>query len=156
MWQVIYCVGGVFSSLLANLFFHYAFDGWMGRNQPNLSFEGHKDGDRVGHYPREKFNFLGFTFQPWLTTFREGKYGVNFSPAVSAKAIKSMRSTIRSWRLGRQSDKSLVDFSRMFKLVMQGWVNYYGSYRKSALSPGCAQLTNYFLDIPKKKIIIIL
>jgi len=99
-----------------------------------------KDGDRGGHYPNEKFDFLGFTFQPRLTKFREGKYGVNFSPAVSAKAIKSMRSTIRSWRLHRQSDKSLLDFSRMFNPLIRGWLNYYGSYRKSALYPVGDQL----------------
>jgi len=99
-----------------------------------------KDGDRGGRYPNEKFDFLGFTFQPRLTKFWEGKYGVNFSPAVSAKAIKTMRRTIRSWRLHRQSDKSLVDFSRMFNPVIRGWLNYYGSYRKSALYPVWDQL----------------
>jgi RNA-directed DNA polymerase len=45
-----------------------------------------KDGDRGGHYPDEKFDFLGFTFRPRLAKFREGKYGVSFNPAVSAKA----------------------------------------------------------------------
>ena len=29
--------GGVISPLLANLFFHYAFDTWMQRNHPNSS-----------------------------------------------------------------------------------------------------------------------
>jgi RNA-directed DNA polymerase len=42
-----------------------------------------KDDKRRGSYSDEKFNFLGFTFRPRLTKFREGKYGVNFSPAVS-------------------------------------------------------------------------
>jgi RNA-directed DNA polymerase len=99
-----------------------------------------KDGERGGRYPHEKFDFLGFTFQPRLTKFREGKYGVNFSPAVSAKAVKSMRRTIRGWCLHRQSDKSLLDFSRMFNPVIRGWHNYYGSFRRSALYPVWDQL----------------
>jgi hypothetical protein len=45
--------------------------------------------------PYEKFDFLGFTFRPRLTKYREGEYGVAFNPAVSAKAVKAMRCTIR-------------------------------------------------------------
>ena len=99
-----------------------------------------KDEDRRGSYPTEKFDFLGFTFRPRLTKYREGKYGVGFNPAVSAKATKSMRCTIRGWSLHRQSDKSLVDFSRMFNPVIRGWLNYYGSFRRSALYPVWDQL----------------
>lgn len=35
--------GGVISPLLANLFLHYAFDLWMGRNYPQLRFERYAD-----------------------------------------------------------------------------------------------------------------
>jgi len=34
--EVIHCVGGVISPLLANLFMHYAFDTWMDREFPGL------------------------------------------------------------------------------------------------------------------------
>jgi len=40
--------GGVISPLLANLFLHYAFDKWMERNYPNISFERYAD-DAVCH-----------------------------------------------------------------------------------------------------------
>ncbi len=99
-----------------------------------------KDGMRRGHYPNEKFDFLGFTFRPRLTKFREGKYGINFSPAVSGEAAKAMRQTIRSWRLHRRSDKSLSDLSHIFNPILRGWMNYYGSYYKSALYPIFDQL----------------
>ena len=99
-----------------------------------------KDEDRRGSYPNEKFDFLGFTFRPRLTKYREGKYGVGFNPAVSAMATKSMRRTIRGWCLHRQSDKSLMDFSRMFNPIVRGWMNYYGSFRRSALYPVWDQL----------------
>lgn len=35
--------GGVISPLLANLFLHYAFDMWMGRNFPDIPFERYAD-----------------------------------------------------------------------------------------------------------------
>ena len=43
--------------------------------------------------------------------------------------------TMRSWRLHLRSDKALDDLSRMFNPVLHGWINYYGSYYKSALYP---------------------
>jgi len=167
--------GGVISPLLANLFLHYAFDKWMGRQFPEIPFERYaddvichcrserqakdllnaiksrlaecrlelnlqksriiycKDSYRKGSYINESFDFLGFTFRPRLSKTRHGKYFVNFSPAVSNKATKAMRQTIRSWNLHRRSDKSLEDFAHIFNPVIRGWMNYYGAYYKSAL-----------------------
>ena len=92
-----------------------------------------KDSSRKGSYPNEKFDFLGYTFRPRLAKNRHGQFFVNFSPAVSDKAVKSMRRVIRSWRIHRRTDKSLADFSCMFNPVLRGWVNYYARYCKSAL-----------------------
>lgn len=94
-----------------------------------------KDDDRREHYPEEKFKFLGFDFQPRRSKNRWGKFFINFSPAVSKNAKKKMSDTIRSWRLHLRSDKSLEDLSRMFNPIIHGWINYYGSYYKSALYP---------------------
>ena len=50
--------GGVISSLLANLFMHYAFDEWMRRNHPSIPFERYAD-DAVLHCKSEKpANFI--------------------------------------------------------------------------------------------------
>jgi len=94
-----------------------------------------KDDDRRGNYRHEKFDFLGFTFRPRRSKNRWGKYFINFSPAVSDKAAKAMRSTMSSWRLHLRSDKALDDLSRMFNPILRGWINYYSSYYKSALYP---------------------
>ncbi len=40
--------GAVISPLLANLFLHYAFDLWMGRNHPDIAFERYAD-DAICH-----------------------------------------------------------------------------------------------------------
>ena len=46
-----------------------------------------------------------------------------------------MGRVIRSWHLSRRSDKSLGDLARMFNSIVQGWINYYGRFYKSALYP---------------------
>ena len=94
-----------------------------------------KDVDRRGNYPREKFDFLGYTFRPRRSKNRWGKYFVNFTPAVSDKAAREMRRTMRGWRLHLRSDKTLEDISRMFNPILRGWINYYGRYYRSALYP---------------------
>ena len=50
-----------------------------------------KDDSRRGSYTNEKFDFLGFTFRPRLTKSRWGKFFVNFSPAISNEAAKSIQ-----------------------------------------------------------------
>jgi RNA-directed DNA polymerase len=92
-----------------------------------------KDADRRGSAPHDSVDFLGYTFRPRRSKNRWGKYFINFSPAVSARATKTMRQTIRSWRLHLRSDKTLDDLSRMFNPILRGWANYYGQYYKSAL-----------------------
>jgi len=99
-----------------------------------------KDDKRRDNYPNEKFDFLGFTFRSRSAKNRWGELFINFSPAVSEKAAKSIRGTMRSWRLHLRSDKSLDDLSRMFNPVIRGWINYYGSYYKTALYPIFRQL----------------
>jgi RNA-directed DNA polymerase len=94
-----------------------------------------KDDDRTGNYLYESFDFLGFVFRPRGAKGRTGNYFVGFLPAVSSKAGKAIRATVRSWRLHRMSDKSLLDLSRMFNPIIRGWLNYYGSYYRSALYP---------------------
>jgi len=93
-----------------------------------------KDDDRRGDHPDHKFDFLGYTFRPRLSRRRNG-FGVSFSPAVSGKALKSIRQTVRHWTLHERSDKTLDDLARMFNNHIRGWINYYGCFYKSALYP---------------------
>ena len=49
-----------------------------------------KDDDRRGDHSEREFDFLGYTFRPRRSKNRKGKYFINFSPAVSDKAVKAM------------------------------------------------------------------
>jgi RNA-directed DNA polymerase len=101
-----------------------------------------KDTVRKGNYPNEKFDFLGYTFRPRRSKSRHGKFFVSFLPAVSNEAAKSIRVTIRSWRIHRMTDKSIYDLSRMFNPIIRGWVNYYGQFYRSALGKVLNQLND--------------
>src|SRR5215467_12883394 len=46
--EITFCVRGVISPLLANLFLHYAFDRWMAERYPQVPFERYAD-DVIAH-----------------------------------------------------------------------------------------------------------
>ena len=94
-----------------------------------------KDDDRRGSYEHTSFDFLGYTFRPRLSKNRFGKHFLNFTPAVSNEAKTAMRREMRRWRLHLRPDKTLTDLARMFNIVLQGWINYYGRFYKSMLYP---------------------
>jgi len=94
-----------------------------------------KDEDRKGKYPEEQFTFLGYTFRPRRSKNRWGKYFVNFSPAISNKAKTKITSSMRHWQLQSRADKTIEDLARMFNRIIQGWINYYGRFYKSAMYP---------------------
>ncbi len=94
-----------------------------------------KDDGRRGGYSHISFDFLGYTFRPRRSKNRWGKHFISFSPAISNKAATAMRRSSRRWSWPKRSDKQLEDLARMFNPIIQGWINYYGRYYKSALYP---------------------
>ena len=60
---------------------------------------------------------------------------VSFTPAVSAKALKAMRATVRRLNYRNRTDLSLRDISRLHNPVLRGWVAYYGKFYPSAMYP---------------------
>ncbi len=94
-----------------------------------------KDDDRKEEHPVTSFDFLGYTYRPRRSKNRWGKFFINFSPAMSAKAGKAIRKEVRRWKLHLRSDKTLPDLARMFRAQLQGWINYYGRFYKSAMYP---------------------
>jgi RNA-directed DNA polymerase len=185
--------GSSISPVLANLFMHYAFDVWLVREFPAVTFERYcddavihcaseeqarqvrdalaarlaqvglelhpdktrivycKDSNRRGAGEHTAFTFLGYTFRPRLAESRYGKRFVSFLPAVSKDAIKVMGRVIRSWHIARRSDKSLGDLARMFNSIVQGWINYYGRFYKSALYPLLKRINDHLVRWAMRK-----
>lgn len=110
-----------------------------------------KDANRRECYPELKFDFLGYTFRPRLAKERSGKFFVSFIPAISNKAAKSIRDTMRQWKLHRRTDKSLDDLARILNPVLRGWINYYGSFYRSALYQTFKPLNNILAQWATRK-----
>ena len=167
--------GGVISPVLANLFLHYAFDDFMGKEFPSILWARYaddgvlhctslkqakylqrkleerflrfglelnldktkivycKDDNRKGNHENISFDFLGYTFRPRHAKNKYGKYFTSFLPAVSEKAKKAMRKTIRKWKMQLKPDKEINDLANMFNSQIQGWINYYTHFYKSEI-----------------------
>lgn len=104
-----------------------------------------KDADRRGSYEHESFDFLGYTFRPRLSKSKMGKTFVGFSPAISKQASNGIKKEIRNWKIHLRSDKDLTDLARMFNSKVQGWVNYYGGFYKSAMYPALRNIERYLI-----------
>ncbi len=95
-----------------------------------------KDGSRKGKYQSTKFDFLGYTFRPRVVKNRKrDSLFVSFTPAVSSKALKSMREATRKLNYRNRTELSLRDISRLHNPVLRGWVAYYGRFYPSAMYP---------------------
>jgi RNA-directed DNA polymerase len=95
-----------------------------------------KDGRRKGDHDHTNFTFLGYQFRTRLVrNSQTGKFFVGFTPAVSPQAKQSMLYRIRSWKLKSCATMSLEEVAMQINPIVRGWMNYYGRYCRSALSP---------------------
>lgn len=95
-----------------------------------------KDGKRKGNYPNKEFTFLGYTFRSReCKNSKTNKLFESFTPAVSKAALKSMRAITRRSGVRWRTDLSLDEIAKWFNPILQGWLNYYGRYSRSAMYP---------------------
>jgi RNA-directed DNA polymerase len=100
-----------------------------------------KDTERPGQHGQNKFDFLGYTFQPRRAKDRWGRFFTSFLPAISNKAAKAIRQTIRDWRMAStRNHQRLEDLARFTNPVVRGWMNYYGRFYRSK----CVQVLRHF------------
>ena len=91
-----------------------------------------KDDDRPEEHEQISFDFLGYTFQPRRAKNRRGKYFVSFLPAISTRAAKTIRATIRSWRMAStRNNQRLEDLAQLVNPSVRGWLTYYGRFYRS-------------------------
>lgn len=95
-----------------------------------------KDGNRRQNQPNKSFDFLGYEFRArGCKNNTTGEIFTGFVPAASKSAIKSMRAKIRESNMRNRTDVDLNEIARWFNPILQGWMNYYGKYNRSALYP---------------------
>ena len=57
---------------------------------------------------------------------------MSFLPAISTKAAKRIRKTIRDWKLAStRSNQRLEDLASLVDPAVRGWENYYGRFYRS-------------------------
>jgi RNA-directed DNA polymerase len=104
-----------------------------------------QDINRQADHPVVQFTFLGYTFRPRKAVDKYGRVYVNFTPAVSREALRSMRQTIRGWHLQLKCDCELADLSAQFNAVLRGWKGYYARYNASAMSAVWLHMNDYLV-----------
>jgi len=93
-----------------------------------------RDNRRRRTYPSVKFDFLGYQFRPSrVATSQRTEFFCGYTPAVSPTALKSMRATIRSLHIPRQTTGTLAEIARQINPLLRGWIGYYGRFSRSAL-----------------------
>ena len=80
-----------------------------------------------------------------------GRLFVSFSPAVSNRAAKAMRQTVRRWRLHFRNDLDLEEIAKWARPVLQGWVNYYGRFNRSVLLDALRTVDKFILRWAQRK-----
>jgi group II intron reverse transcriptase/maturase len=91
-----------------------------------------KNDRRRKKYEQVTFDFLGYTFQPRLAKNGRGERFIGFLPAISAKAAKAIRKTIREWRMAStRNNQRLEDLADLINPAVRGWMNYYGRYYRT-------------------------
>lgn len=127
-------------------------------NECGLELHGEKtkivycqDDQRRHRYPKISFDFLGYCFQPRVLRNRYGKYFVRFSPAIAAKARKSIYAVIRDWRLPRKTRHSISELAQAFNPIIRGWIVYYGAFFQSKLIFLVAHLDRLILKWTMRK-----
>ena len=81
------------------------------------------------------FDFLGYTFRSRRAKRKDGNIFQNFTPAVSRASLKAMRKRTRQLRWRNRTELSIEEIAEAYNPVLQGWLNYYGAYYRSAINP---------------------
>ncbi len=102
-----------------------------------------RDDGRRKNYPKESFDFLGYTFRPRRAKNKHGKYFVSFLPAISNKAKNKIRKAIREWRIHLITWTTLENIADKINPVVRGWYQYYGRFYKSEVYPVLRNVERY-------------
>ena len=92
-----------------------------------------KDANRKYNNKNTEFDFLGFTFRQRTCRNSEGVIFMRFQPAISRKACKRIKESIRELKIRNWATRTIEDISEALNARLRGWYNYYGAYYRSAM-----------------------
>ena len=90
-----------------------------------------KDYRRKEAFKQVQFDFLGYSFQPRPTKIKiTGQIQNQFDLAISRSTQKKIVEEINNFRIHRWSTRTIEEIACVLYSKLQGWINYYGRYRK--------------------------
>jgi group II intron reverse transcriptase/maturase len=104
-----------------------------------------QDAKRRLDYERTAFTFLGFTFRTRTARSKHGKLFASFQPAISTDAQKRISRQIRRWRLHRWIGLGFAEVAQQINPIVRGWMQYYGTFYRSALYPLLSRINAYLM-----------
>ncbi|WP_264723586.1 group II intron reverse transcriptase/maturase [Wolbachia endosymbiont (group A) of Cheilosia soror] len=110
-----------------------------------------KDDNRRDEFPKQSFDFLGYTFRPRLARNKIGKHFVSFLPAISNKAKKKITTTIRSWKMLRNTHITLEGISEKVNPIVRGWYQYYGKFYRTEVYKSLKNVERHLEKWVKRK-----
>jgi len=110
-----------------------------------------KDSNRREQHEHTSFTFLGFASRPREARRKDGKKFTSYLPAISPEALKAKSDRLGEMRIHRQVNLSLDDLARWLNPIVDGWMNYYGRYYRSALYPLLQRVSIYLRRWAGKK-----
>lgn len=94
-----------------------------------------RDHRRRGDYPKVKFDFLGYSFQP-RTAFSKKKKALflGYDCAISISSRKRIADKLEELNVGKLTFKSIVGVAQYLNPMIRGWVGYYGKFKMYELT----------------------
>jgi RNA-directed DNA polymerase len=93
-----------------------------------------KDHRRKEPHKQVQFDFLGFSFQPRPTKdLKSGEIYINFDLAISAPSQRKITEEITRMKIHRDSTSTIEEIADRLCSKLEGWINYYGKFRKRNL-----------------------
>jgi RNA-directed DNA polymerase len=90
--------------------------------------------NRKENFERVKFDFLGFSFQPRLTSSkRSARMFLGYDCAISRKSEKKITEFFRKSKFHRWTGVDISRIAEEFNPKIRGWINYYGKFRMHEL-----------------------
>jgi len=92
-----------------------------------------KQNYRNEDYENESFNFLGYTFQPRESKNKKGQMFLGFDCGISKQNRTKIIEQIADTRLHKATNASINDIAQRLRPRIQGWLNYFGRFRKDCM-----------------------
>ncbi len=157
--------GSSVSPVLANLFLHYAFDAWLAREFPAVTFERYVD-DAVVHCLSEaqavtvlaaieaRMEQVGLRLHPDKTRIvycQDGKRCASYEHTEFTFLGFTFRQRGMRDKNDRRTGLAFAEVAGRINPAVRGWMRYYGAFYRSALNPLLSRINAYLVRWIRKK-----